>query len=142
SRRQEIDTPLSLPPGYARTLFHDDFSSPSLAQWTPAHGTSYAGGPANWGTGETQTYTPAPENLSVRNETLVITPLKGTKGWTSARIETNPEHDFSCPPAGKLRIQARIRLGAGPAGTQTGIWPAFWALGSGYRGVYTNWPAV
>lgn len=37
-------------------------------------------------------------------------------------------------------MEGSIRLGANPKGTQQGIWPAFWALGEGFRGNYTNWP--
>lgn len=33
-------------------------------------------------------------------------------------------------------------MGSAAAATQQGIWPAFWALGSEFRGNYKNWPYV
>ncbi|CAI4219889.1 unnamed protein product [Parascedosporium putredinis] len=97
-----------------------------------------------WGTSEVQTYTESPSNAAVQNGVLTITPrLAGSSSnWTSSRLRTHPRHDFSCAANTRLRIEARIRLGTAPSTQQSGIWPAFWALGSAYRGVYTNWPAV
>ncbi|PKS11557.1 hypothetical protein jhhlp_003322 [Lomentospora prolificans] len=114
----------ALPSGYESTLFYDDFSSPTSltsadSAWVFDLGTSYPGGPERWGTGEIQTYTDSPSNIGVQNDVLTITPLLNNTG-----------------------TQAKIRLGTAPAATQSGIWPAFWALGSAYRGVYTNWPSV
>ena len=40
-------------------------SRPSADDWITDTGTGYPGGPANWGTGERQTYTDRPENLQL-----------------------------------------------------------------------------
>lgn len=43
---------------------------------------------------------------------------------------------------GYIYIESRIKLGTAPKSQQQGIWPAFWTLGSDFRGNYTNWPHV
>ncbi|TLD17644.1 uncharacterized protein PgNI_00909 [Pyricularia grisea] len=146
-------TKVKIPSGFNTILFSDDFSDvapgspPSPSKWTIDTGTSYPGGPMNWGTNEVQMYTDSPSNLATTNAgTLRITPMGSGYGvgvggrWTSARIRTNPEHDFAPRAGGKTRIEARLRVGAGDA--QAGIWPAFWSLGAAYRGNYQNWPSV
>ncbi|KYK58771.1 glucan endo-1,3-beta-glucosidase A1-like protein [Drechmeria coniospora] len=133
-----------------RTVFLDDFSGlavgslPSRAKWTIDLGTSYPGGPSNWGTGETQVYTNRRTNIAItKYRTLKITPVRERDGtWTSARIETTKAWDFGCPLGQRLRVDAMIKLGADSTSKQLGIWPAFWALGSAYRGNYQNWPSV
>jgi beta-glucanase (GH16 family) len=139
----------AVPPGFRSVIFYDDFSSvneagpPTSSKWTIDLGTSYPGGPARWGTNEVQTYTRAAANLGISGGNLLITPqLDGGRTWTSARIETTAEHDFSCLAGQKLRMEARIKIGDAPGRTQQGIWPAFWSLGSRYRGHYQNWPEV
>lgn len=133
-----------IPLGYNTVLFSEDFSGPTLdtSTWTYDIGTSYPGGPPQWGTWETQTYTSSSSNIFVADDVLTIVPRNENGTWTSARIETTAAHDFSCPEGGKLLVRGRIKLGDNPALTQAGIWPAFWMLGSAYRGVYTNWPSV
>jgi beta-glucanase (GH16 family) len=129
-------------------VWSDDFTGgantlPSSSNWIIDTGTQYPGGPANWGTGEIQTYTNSTSNLRQDgNGNLVITPLRSGSGqWTSARIET-VRSNFKPPAGGELRIEGRIQMpnitGAGAAG----YWPAFWALGAPYRGQYWNWPAI
>ncbi len=138
------------PPGYRKALFIDDFSTyqpgslPHPAKWNIDVGTSYPGGPDNWGTGEVQTYTRSPANVVITPQrTLQITPLRDDSGrWTSARIETTPWYDFTCNPRTKLRMEASLKFGNAPIDSQLGIWPAFWSLGSDYRGNYQNWPSV
>lgn len=119
----------------------DDFTGsagalPDSANWLMSTGTSYPGGAANWGTGEIQTYTSDPANVKLSgNGTVQITALKSGTAWTSARIETQ-RTDFMAKDGGKLRIQGRLSL---PEVTANGIgyWPAFWTLGSDFRGNYT-----
>ena len=138
------------PDGFERRLFYDDFSGrpvgslPSPSKWHLDLGTSYPGGPENWGTGEVQTYTNSRRNIEITaRNTLQITPQRAKNGsWTSARIETTAPWDFACQRGQRLRVEARLKLGDGPMSKQLGIWPAFWALGSDYRGDYWNWPAV
>jgi len=140
---------IRIPSGFSRALFQDDFSDqrsgglPSKAKWAVDTGTSYPGGPARWGTNEVQTYTTSGANLAISSAgTLQITPVVSSGRWTSARIETTASQDFSCGAGRRLRMEASLRLGAAASSSQAGIWPAFWALGSSYRGSYHNWPAV
>lgn len=140
---------VAIPSGFSSCRFYDDFSGPPGSQpspdkWTFDLGTSYPGGPPNWGTGEVQTYTDDKANIVITEDcTLRITPRRGPDGnWTSARIETTSEWDFGARKGEIVRAEARIRLGNNPKDTQLGIWPAFWALGAPFRGNYQNWPAV
>lgn len=41
-----------------------------------------------------------------------------------------------------MYIESRFRVGNAPTASQQGIWPAFWSMGSAFRGNYTNWPAI
>jgi beta-glucanase (GH16 family) len=114
-------------------------------EWLYDIGTQYPGGPAQWGTGEVETMSSSTANVyQDGNGHLLIKPLHaGTSpsaGWTSGRIET--QKVFEAPPNGALAIEAAIQQpnvsGAGAAG----YWPAFWALGSPFRGNYQNWPDI
>lgn len=132
-------------PGYTLT-WSDDFTGgtnapPSSSDWFIDTGTSYPGGAASWGTGETQTYTSSANNLRQTGRgALEIIALKNATGqWTSGRIETQRKN-FMARAGGAMRIQSRLFL---PNVTQpAGYWPAFWALGAAYRGNYTNWPSI
>ncbi|MGW5671017.1 carbohydrate-binding protein [Micromonospora sp. NPDC003776] len=129
-------------------VWSDDFTGaagalPSSANWIIDTGTSYPGGPANWGTGEIQTYTSNTANLAQDGAgNLRITPLRDTAGrWTSARIET-VRADFKPPAGGVLAIEGRIQMPNVTGAEAAGYWPAFWSLGSPYRGNYQNWPGI
>ncbi|KIE02152.1 glucan endo-1,3-beta-glucosidase A1-like protein, partial [Metarhizium majus ARSEF 297] len=137
------------PAGFSNCIFYDDFtgdedSLPDASRWTIDLGTRYDGGPAQWGTGEIETYTGDWQNIRITADgTLKITPVRGHgNSWTSSRIETTADWDFACARGERLRVEARIKLGDNPEGRSLGIWPAFWTLGSEYRGNYQNWPAV
>ncbi|KAH6672439.1 glycoside hydrolase family 16 protein [Halenospora varia] len=90
---------------------------------------------------ELQTYMDSAQNSGLTGRgSLHITPQKsmGSGVWTSARIAT--WKDFTCERGYKMVIEAEIKLGDHAAINQKGIWPAFWALGTGiYKGV--AWPA-
>jgi beta-glucanase (GH16 family) len=117
-------------------------SLPAGEDWIIDTGTSYEGGPPNWGTGETQTYTDDPANIQLDGEGhLKITALKDGGTWTSGRIETQ-RTDFAAPEGGVLRIEAGIQLPDVSGDAALGYWPAFWALGEEYRGDYFNWPGI
>ncbi|MFI6034503.1 glycoside hydrolase family 16 protein [Streptomyces sp. NPDC051315] len=136
------------PPSGWTQVFLDDFNGAAgtgvnTSHWQYATGTSYPGGPANWGTGEVETMTNSTNNVSLDgNGNLRITPLRDSAGrWTSGRIETN-RTDFQPPSGGKLRVEARLQMPNVTGTAAEGYWPAFWMLGAPYRGNYHNWPAV
>ncbi|WP_328681656.1 glycoside hydrolase family 16 protein [Streptomyces sp. NBC_00322] len=109
-------------------------SLPDADKWIIDLGTGYPGGPPQWGTGEVQTYTADPANLSRDgNGNLRITPLRDRAGrWTSGRIETR-RSDFQPPAGGRLRIEARIQLPAVTGPAAEGYWPALWTMGAPFR---------
>lgn len=126
----------------------DDFngasgSLPSGANWQIDLGHAYPGGPGNWGTGEIQNYTNSNQNLALDGAgNLRITPRRdGAGNWTSARIETQ-RSNFKPPAGGVLRIEGRIQMPNVTGQAALGYWPAFWALGSPYRGNFWNWPSI
>jgi beta-glucanase (GH16 family) len=129
-------------------VWSDDFTGaantlPSSSNWIIDTGTSYPGGPANWGTGEIQTYTNSTTNVSHDGSgNLRITPIRNSSGgWTSARIET-VRTNFKPPSGGVMRIEGRIQMPNVTGAAASGYWPAFWALGAPYRGNYQNWPSI
>jgi beta-glucanase (GH16 family) len=131
-------TPAPEIPGYT-ILWSDNFSG--AAGTLPNTSTNWdivSAGP-NFGNHEVQTYTTSPSNVSLSGQnTLQITPFKDTSGnWTSARLESKPY--FACPAGGKMILQASLQTGTSPQPNQTGIWPAFWALGASVRSG-TSWP--
>ncbi|MFJ8014349.1 glycoside hydrolase family 16 protein [Streptomyces sp. NPDC096339] len=129
-------------------VFLDEFngaagSGVNTADWQYTTGTSYPGGPAAFGTGEIETMTADPANVSLDGTgNLRITPRRDAAGnWTSGRVETR-RSDFAPAPGGTLRTEARIQMPnvTGPAAK--GYWPAFWMLGAPYRGNWWNWPGI
>jgi hypothetical protein len=135
------------PAGYS-LVWADDFngasgSLPSGANWIIDLGHNYPGGPPNWGTGEIQNYTNSTQNLALDGTgNLRITPRRdGAGNWTSARIETQ-RTNFKPPAGGVLRIEGRIQMPNITGQAALGYWPAFWALGSPYRGNFQNWPSI
>ncbi|GGM44372.1 endo-1,3-beta-glucanase [Micromonospora sonchi] len=142
------DAAVPPPPSGWSLVWSDDFTGaantlPSASNWIIDTGTSYPGGPPNWGTGEIQTYTNSTANVSHDGAgNLRITPLRDSAGrWTSARIET-VRSNFKPPSGGVLAIEGRIQMPNVTGAAAAGYWPAFWALGSPYRGNYQNWPGV
>ncbi|MBL3668481.1 carbohydrate-binding protein [Streptomyces sp. M2CJ-2] len=136
------------PPSGWNQVFVDDFngaagSGVNTSDWRYATGRGYPGGPANWGTGEIETMTSNPENVSLDgNGNLRITPRRDASGnWTSGRVETN-RSDFRPPAGGTLRVESRIQVPNVTGAAAKGYWPAFWMLGAPYRGNYWNWPSV
>jgi beta-glucanase (GH16 family) len=126
----------------------DEFSGPAntgvnTANWLYGTGTSYPGGAANWGTGEIETMTNSTANVYQDGVShLIIKPILNGGSWTSGRIETQST-SFMAPVGGQLAVEASIQLPPGIAGAAAqGYWPAFWMLGAGFRGVYTNWPRI
>lgn len=118
-------------------------SQPSTANWLYDTGTCYPGCPAaNWGTGEVESMTTSPANVSEDgNGHLVITAINNGGSWTSGRIETQ-NTSFAAPPGGEMAVEASIQQPNVTTANGAGYWPAFWMLGSAFRGVYTNWPGI
>ncbi|KAL2841456.1 concanavalin A-like lectin/glucanase domain-containing protein [Aspergillus pseudoustus] len=136
-------------PGYTLT-WHDEFTSPSRgstpqlpssSNWLFDTGTQYPSGAPNWGNNELETYTTSTDNIRLTpSGTLLITPLRDDSNqWTSARIETHST-SFAARAGGRLYIESRLRTGCAPTAQQSGIWPAFWALGESFRADATDWP--
>lgn len=94
---------------------------PDATKW------NYDTGGGGWGNQELETYTDKPANVSLDgNGHLVIT---AKPDLTSSRIKTKGLFDLQYG-----KIEASIKLPAG-----TGMWPAFWMLGSD---IDTNtWPS-
>lgn len=115
------------------------------SQWLYDIGTSYPGGPENWGTGEIDWLTDSTDNVFQSSGYLHIravhTSTNPLEGWTSGRIETQ-RTDFQPLPGGAMAVEASIRLPNVSGDAATGYWPAFWMLGAPYRGVYNNWPGI
>ena len=129
-------------------VFSDDFNGAAstgvnTANWLYTTGTSYPGGPANFGTGEVETMTASTANVYQDGTgNLRIRPLRDAAGnWTSGRIETQ-RSDFQPPAGGKLRVESRLQMPNVTGSAAAGYWPAFWMLGAPYRGNWWNWPSV
>lgn len=129
-------------------LWRDEFSGSgavSSSDWIYDTGSSYLGGPTNWGTGEVEVMSSSTNNVFQSGGYLHIKSLHtGTNpivGWTSGRIET-VRTDFHPPDGGKIAIEASIQLPNINETAAQGYWPAFWMLGAPYRGNYWNWPSV
>jgi len=127
------------------TTFRDDFVGsglPNSADWQLVLGTSYPGGPANFGTGEIQTMTSNPKNVDVRNGNLYITPQRDAAGaWTSARVES-VRADFKPPVNGVMHVESRLQMPNVTGKEARGYWPAFWMLGSPVRADRWSWPSI
>lgn len=79
-----------------------------------------------WGNNERQIYTRT--NHRLENGKLIITARKEGKGYTSTRINTKGKKAFQY---GRFEMRAKLPVG-------TGVWPAFWMLGSNIDEV--DWP--
>ncbi len=135
------------PSGWS-TVWSDDFSGAagtglSSTNWLYDTGTSYPGGAANWGTGEIETMTNSTTNVYQDGAGhLAIKPIRDANGnWTSGRVETQ-RTDFGAPAGGVERIEASLQQPNVTTTNGAGYWPAFWALGSAFRGNYNNWPGI
>jgi beta-glucanase (GH16 family) len=111
--------------------------------WLYDTGTGYPGGPGGWGTGEVETMTNSTSNVyQDGNGHLAINPIRdGNGNWTSGRIETQ-RTDFAAPAGGEMAVEASIQMPNVTGAAAQGYWPAFWMLGSAFRGNYNNWPGI
>ena len=127
----EVEPIQSLPDKNFELVWSDEFDSDSGSSVDPNKWAFDLGtGQNGWGNGELQSYTDRPENIKHDGQgNLLITAVKGSNGdYTSARIKT--EGIFT-QKFGK--IEARIKTPTG-----SGIWPAFWMLGSDFDQI--GWP--
>ncbi|MFX1679436.1 family 16 glycosylhydrolase [Mitsuaria sp. CC2] len=107
-------------------VWQDEFTNGIGPQWRFETGTGSGG----WGNNELQYY--RRENATVENGQLVITAKRedfGGMRYTSSRMTTQGLAQFKYG-----RIEARIK-----APSSSGMWPAFWMLGSNINSV--GWPA-
>lgn len=128
-------------------IWNDEFSGAANtgvdSQWQYDLGTGYpCSGCAQWGTGEIETMTNNTSNVfQDGNDHLVIKAINNNGSWTSGRIETT-NSSFAAPAGGELEVTASLQQPNVSGQSALGYWPAFWMLGSAFRGVYTNWPSV
>ena len=130
-------------PGWT-TVWTDDFagSGPLGNAWIYRTGTQIPGGPAQFGTGEVESNTQSVANVVRSGGSLHITALRDASGnWTSGRVETARD-DFQPPPGGVLAVEGRMQLPNLTGTAAAGYWPAFWMLGTPYRGNLWNWPGI
>jgi len=129
-------------------VWGDEFNGPAgssvnTSNWLSdtSHGYGCSGCPANWGTSEVESMSDSTANVYQDGKGhLVVKAIRDASGnWTSGRIETQ-RTDFAAPPGGQLKITASLQQPSVPSAA--GYWPAFWMLGSQFRGNYLNWPGV
>ena len=103
---------------YDHLAWSDEFngSALDLTKWTPQYGDGSQYGIPGWGNNEWQSYTDNPANLFVEDGRLHIVARQQNNQYTSARIRTLGNAEFTYG-----RMEARIKL---PAAGQ-GLWPAF-----------------
>ena len=142
----------SSPKAYAATwtqIWSDEFNGSagtgvSTSNWLYDTGTGYgcSGCPSGWGTGEVENMTTSTSNVYQDGSGhLVIKATKSGSTWSSGRIETQ-RTNFAAPAGGELAVQASIQQPNVSGAAAAGYWPAFWMLGSAFRGNYLNWPGI
>src|SRR5690349_3785046 len=129
-------------------VWSDEFNGTSgtgvdTSRWLYDTGTSYCSGCADhWGTNEVETMTNSTSNVYQDGAGhLVIKAINNNGTWTSGRIETMSS-SFTAPAGGILAVEASIQQPALEGAAASGYWPAFWMLGSAFRGNYNNWPGI
>ncbi|HET8840448.1 MAG TPA: glycoside hydrolase family 16 protein, partial [Ktedonobacteraceae bacterium] len=106
------------------------------------HGYSCSGCPGNWGTGEVESATTSTANVFQDGSGhLVIKAINNGGNWTSGRVETQ-NTSFAAPPGGEMAVEASLQQPNVSGAAAAGYWPAFWMLGSAFRGNYLNWPGI
>jgi beta-glucanase (GH16 family) len=111
-------------------VWSDEFNSgtvPSSSKWV------FETGAGGWGNNEKQYYTSRSNNAYISGGALVIKAIKESYNgsqYTSARMKTQGKYPFKYG-----KIVARIKFSSG---NRTGIWPAFWMLGTSITSV--GWP--
>ena len=124
-------------------VWSDEFDGPAGApidatKWRFDLGDGCQAGNCGWGNQEKESYTSAPENISLDGQGQLrivaraapagLTCYYGPCRYTSAKVTTRGKF-----VAMQGRVEARIKLAAGQ-----GLWPAFWMLGNSFP--TTPWP--
>ena len=131
-------------------IWSDEFngaagSGVNTANWLYDTGTGYgcSGCPSGWGTGEVESMSSSTANVYQDGAGhLAIKPLRdGNGNWTSGRIETQ-RTDFGPAAGSQVAIEASIQQPNVSGAAAAGYWPAFWMLGTAFRGNYLNWPGI
>ncbi len=130
-------------------IWNDEFNGAAntgvdTGNWLYDTGTGYgcSGCPGGWGTGEVETMTSSTSNVYQDGSGhLVIKAINNNGNWTSGRIETQ-NSSFAAPAGGELAVEASIQQPNVSGAAGAGYWPAFWMLGSAFRGNYLNWPGI
>lgn len=124
--------------GYS-IVWSDDFTGPGGTSPRQDLWEIKTQGP-NRGNDEIQCYTSKASNVCLSGQdSLYIKPQKDHWGnWTSARLEGM--HSFNCEAGHAMILQASLRTGTARFEEQSGIWPAFWALGQVLRYKGVPWP--
>jgi beta-glucanase (GH16 family) len=128
----------------------DEFNSPAGTppnpnNWKYEVGDGALNGIPGWGNSEFEYYTDDPANAATDGNGNLVISLKavdtnatdlvcyyGPCRYTSARLLTQDRADFLYG-----KIEARIKL---PPTDQSGLWPAFWALGTNINDPSVGWP--
>jgi uncharacterized protein (TIGR03437 family) len=128
SAAQSAKTTVDLQPSW-KLVWSDEFNAAAGTGVDRANWDFDLGG-GGWGNNELEAYTNSTENVVHDGAgNLVIRAVKGSAGYTSARIKTQGKRTFQYG-----RIEARIKIPYGQ-----GIWPAFWMLGADIGSA--GWPA-
>jgi beta-glucanase (GH16 family) len=130
-------------PGAWTLAWSDEFSgpagtAPNADHWTPEIGDGTANGIPGWGNQELEYYTGDTANaaldgsghlaITARHADGSLSCYDGPCQYTSARLLSQYKVEF-----GYGRVEARIKVPQG-----SGLWPAFWSLGSNIGQV--GWP--
>ncbi len=132
---------------FSNLVWSDEFNGASntgvdTSRWLYDTGTGYgcSGCGDHWGTGEIETMTNSTANVYQDGAGhLVIKAINNGGTWTSGRIESTST-SFAAPAGGIMAVEASIQQPTLEGDVASGYWPAFWMLGSAYRGNYLNWP--
>src|SRR5579859_6257990 len=131
-------------------IWSDEFNGSAgtgvnTGNWLYDTGTGYgcSGCPGGWGTGEVESMSTSTNNVFQDGAGhLAIKAIRDANGnWTSGRIETQ-RTDFAAPVGGELAVEASIQQPNVSGAAGAGYWPAFWMLGSAFRGNFLNWPGI
>ncbi|BDD02240.1 family 16 glycosylhydrolase [Persicobacter psychrovividus] len=111
---------------FPQLLWADEFNGSGLPD---ADAWNYDLGDGGFGNNELQNYTNNLQNVKMEAGLLKITAKKESYGYSSARIKTQGQKNFTY---GRVEVRAKLPKGRG-------TWPAIWMLGENISSV--GWPA-